>query len=89
MLFLPNSAKSIPDTLLAANAYLLQIEEIKGGRRKGIDWRKIAIDCEPTFAGIRSDYKRRAVLMRLRDAVHARLNVARKNECVIKPQITE
>jgi hypothetical protein len=64
---------------LAVNAYEIQLEEIKAGRRKNIDWRRIAIDCDPTFAAIRSNYKRQTVLKRLRDAVHARLKIALKN----------
>ena len=67
---------------LAVDAYQLQIEKIKEGRRERIDWGRIALDCEPSFAGIRSDYKRRLVLKRLRDAVHSRLSVAYKNIAV-------
>lgn len=63
---------------LAAKAYEVQVEEVKDCRRKKIDWRKIALDCEPTFGSIRSDNKRRAVLKRLRDAVHARMRKAER-----------
>jgi hypothetical protein len=63
---------------LAAKAYQLQLEEIKNGRRKKVDWLRIAIDCDPTFPVIRSNYKRCVVLKRLRDAAHARLNSRKK-----------
>ena len=74
---------------LAANAYQLQMEEKRDGRREKIDWLRIAMECNTAFGAIRSIYKRQIVLKRLRDTVHARLNMARKNVRLTNPTTTE
>ena len=43
-------------------------------RNRGtIDWQLIAQECSPGYAHIKSEYRRRVVLDRLRNAVYARL----------------
>lgn len=70
----PSGRPKLRRVTLAAAAYECQRKEIEPGHRKCIDWLRIARDCDPTFDVIRCDYRRRIVLKRLRDAVHARLH---------------
>lgn len=58
---------------LAVQAYVRQRDEVTIGSRKRIDWLHIARDCDPQFAAIKCEYRRRIALKRIRDAVHARL----------------
>jgi hypothetical protein len=52
--------------------YADQRREIKRGGRKRVNWSPIATACIQGFRKIRSEYKRRAELDKLRDAVYRR-----------------
>jgi len=56
----------------AAEMYADQRREIKRGGRKRVNWSPIATACIQGFRKIRSEYKRRAELDKLRDAVYRR-----------------
>lgn len=61
----------------AVEAYRAQLAELSTGKRLRIDWLRIARECDRTFISIRSEYRRRVELKRLRDAVHARVSASR------------
>lgn len=60
----------------AVEAYRVQKLEVVAGCRSRIDWLRIARECDRTFISIRSEYRRRVELKRLRDAVHARVRAS-------------
>jgi hypothetical protein len=62
----------------ATEMYTQQCLEVKRGQRERISWYPIAKSCIPGFRRIRSDYKRRAEMKRLRDSVYRRLRAKNK-----------
>ena len=64
----------------AAEIYLRQCAEIERGTRKRVTWSPIALRCIPRFRKIRSEYKRRAEIKRLRDSVYRRIRAQQRQE---------
>jgi hypothetical protein len=73
-----------PASAAADNArcrdYLRQCAEIERGTRKRVTWSPIALRCIPRFRKIRSKYKRRAEIKRLRDSVYRRIRARQRQE---------
>jgi hypothetical protein len=55
----------------ATEMFQTQNREVKQGKRRAIDWRKIALECVPGYNTIRSQVHSRAALGRLRNSVYA------------------
>lgn len=63
----------------AVEDFRAQQREIAAGRQEKVDWRRIALERVPGFSGM-NQYRRRAELVRLRAAVHARLRRKRQTK---------
>lgn len=68
----PSGRPQKPWITKAAEMYADQRREMKRGERKKVNWNPIAHACIHDFAKIRSAYKRRAEIDKLRDAVYRR-----------------
>jgi hypothetical protein len=62
-----------PHITRAVELYLQQSREVEQGSLTEINWGRITVACVPGFAKIRSMWKRRFELIKLRNAVYARL----------------
>lgn len=58
---------------MAASMYASQLSEMREGRRSEVTWAPIAARCIPGFAAIKTEYRRRVEIKRLRDSVYRRL----------------
>ena len=68
----PSGRPQQPWITKAAAMYADQLRDIRQGGRKRVNWNPIANACIPGFPKIRSAYRRRAELDKLRDAVYRR-----------------
>lgn len=67
--------------------YLEQRREIQQGIRRKVNWHPIGQECIDGYDSIRSDWRRRAVLLTLRNSVYARLKRRKGKKAAGSPSV--
>ena len=76
----PSGRPQQPRITRAVEMYATQLLEKQRGSRKRINWNAIAKNCIPGYVKIRSEYKRRVEIDRLRDGVYGRRRLGKRKK---------